>query len=173
MVASNPGSFFDPIPIPIEPVYKFPKKDGTRWWMVDEYESPSTTKVGGVVPPLVSEMLKYLKSKESASVGKAAKDANDLVSELVALISIYPPDELLADYRAMRIRMFFERFLRAAIDALVSPDGASNAARVLTSDGGFRKDAFSELSRVMIASLISGKDSSIASAVRVYLLATG
>lgn len=169
MVSSNPDSFFVPIPIPIELAYKFPKKDEPKWWMVEEYESPLTTKDGKVVSPLVSEMFKYLKSKESVSVGKAATDSNVLVSELNAILAIVPPDDLLADYRSLRLRAYFERFLRSAIDALVSPDGSSNAARVLTSEGGFRKDSFSELSLVMIASLLSGKDSSIASAVRLYL----
>ena len=104
-------------------------------------------------------------------IEKGQVGAEALLSELRIVTAISPPDALLADYRALRVRNFFMRFLSSALDQLVSPDSSTNAARLLTAEGGFRRDAFSDLSRVLMAALVSGNDESIATAIRIYIKA--
>lgn len=170
MVNDDPSG--QPIPDGMETVYTFPvnASGGIRSYVHPDYEKPVTLKSGKIAPGLVDVMRVYLAKKaRDAGTPDQAEAIKKIAKELSLIVRICPPDALLADYRALLLRVYFERFLRAAVDSLVSPDGTSNAARVLTSDGGFRKDSFSELSRVMIAGLLSGTDSSIASSVRLYL----
>jgi len=150
----------EPLPPGFFPMYGLDPRGGYR---VPEYEAAQRSNSGKIVAPLVLVVEEYLTSKFP---DKLAEDALEVLRMIVA---IAPPDPLLADYRALRLRGFFEAFVRTALNAVVSPDGASNAARIISADGGFRRDAFSELGRFMLAALTSGTDRSLAGAVRVYV----
>ena len=137
--------------------------DGAPAYLLADYEAPFVAPSGQVYPPVVDLMLSYLD----------ARGSSDAARELRAVVAIAPPDILLADYRSLRIRLIVENFLRGFVDAAVDPTGAASAARVLTAEGKFRKDTISEIARNGLAALASGKDASIAGAVRVFLAAAG
>ena len=159
----------NPLPLGLETAYTFPEKDGclASYW-VPAYEAPSinhkSKKIEASVVGIVDDYLR-------GHIEKGQVGAEALLSELRIVTAISPPDALLADYRALRVRNFFMRFLSSALDQLVSPDSSTNAARLLTAEGGFRRDAFSDLSRVLMAALVSGNDESIAAAIRIYIKA--
>jgi len=158
----------NPIPVGLETAYTFPEKDGMiSSYRLPAYEVPIVSNRGKYEDTVVNIVDDYLRGH----VEKGQGGAEMLLSELRVITAISPPDALLADYRALRVRSFFVRFLSLALDQLVSPDSSTNAARLLTAEGGFRRDAFSDLSRVMMAALVSGKDESIAAAIRIYIKA--
>lgn len=149
------------------------------------YELAYTLKSSGrLMVPIVGRMMTYLDGKRpSSSLGKVSGGAvvldptenlvtahmTSLRDELESIVSINPPDELLADYRSLRLRLFMEGFLRTAINSVVDPSGAVSAARVMTSDGKFQGARFSELAKVGIAALLDGRDEMIRDALHVYL----
>lgn len=158
----------NPIPVGLETAYTFPEKDGVVYsHRVPSYEAPMVSKFGKYEDSVVGIVDDYLRNY----VKKGQVGAEALLSELRLITAISPLDALLADYRALRVRHFFMRFLSSALDTLVSPDSSTNAARLLTAEGGFRRDVFSDLSRVLMAALVSGNDESIAAAIRIYLKA--
>lgn len=158
----------NPIPVGLETAYTFPEKDGCfTSYLVPAYEHAIVNKVKGYEASVLEIVENYL----SGHVKEGHPGAEVLLSELRLITAINPPDFLLADYRALRVRNFFMRFLSSALDQLVSPDSSTNAARLLTAEGGFRRDAFSDLSRVLMAALVSGNDESIATAIRIYIKA--
>lgn len=162
-VAHTAAQSLDPLPDGFFPAYELdPDRNGCA---VPEYELVQVSNSGKIIPPLVDVVDGYLMPK----AGRGDKLAGEALSELRMILAINPPDPLLADYRALRLRGFFEAFVRNAVNAVVSPDGSTNAARLISADGGFRRDALSELARFMLASLVSGSDKSLAGAVRVYV----
>lgn len=149
------------------------------------YEKAYTlTSSGRLMIPLVGRIFAYLDGKRAINHlskiagGVVLADPTDnlvtahmttLRDELDSIVSINPPDELLADYRALRLRLFMEGFLRTAINSVVDPSGAISAARLMTSDGKFQGAKFSELAKVGIAALLDGRDEMIRDALHVYL----
>lgn len=133
--------------------------------------------------PLAARVMTYLEGKIGPSVRDMAGFAvgtpighhdpsalmGKLKGELEAIVAIEPPDELLADYRALRLRLFFENFLRTAINSVVDPTGAVSASRLLTADGRFGDAKFTDLSRFGIAALIDGRDEMIRDACHLFL----
>lgn len=148
------------------------------------YERAYTLKASGrLMLPLAARLISYLDGQRASRISSASGGVilgeppdnlasahmGTLKAELESIVAIEPPDELLADYRALRLRLFFEGFLRTAINSVVDPSGAVSASRLMTADGKLGGKTFSELARVGIAAILDGRDEMIRDACHLYL----
>jgi len=147
-----------PIPQGMETAYTFESGSNRTLPM---YEGPCVSNSGEISPPLDVLASRFFEANKMEAPAM----------ELARIRSINPAaDILLADYRALRLRLFFSNLATALLNTIVSPDGKTNAARLLMSNGERAPGVFSELARVLMAALLSGKDESIAAALRVYFM---
>lgn len=145
-----------PIPLGLETAYTFESRSNRR---IPTYEAPVISNTGAISTNLCALAMRFF----------AERGWEGPTKELGLILKIDPAsDILLADYRALRLRAFFVSLTTTILNSIVSPDGTSNAARVFSGGGG--PGVFSELARVLMAALLSGKDESISAALRVYFM---
>lgn len=139
-----------------------------------------------LIPPLTLRAMRYFKGRTDASAALVAAGAGlaqiqaksagmlGLHDELASIVAINPPDFVLADYRALRLRVFFTALLRIFVNSVLDPTGQVTASRLITSDGRVAGGTkFDDMTKFGVACLVDGSDKAIRDGCNIFLDAMG